>query len=222
MRKLLLAFRLLSAAPSRCETARGMLTLPPPASTATRWWGGAQVHSALQFLHPHSDFAHRYWADAVQAGDTVVDATAGNGHDTAALARFLAARGGGTLYACDVQPAALQASRERTRQALEAVGWTVSEGECRATDSDGGAELVMHWIHGSHENLLASLTERSVKLIVFNLGYLPGGDKAAADCIEILAFPCACQQPCHQLPCCILLADVSHQSVDDAKHTQTC
>ena len=151
--------------------------LPPTLAASPRWWGGAPVLSALQFLHPHSDFAHRYWTEILESGDVVVDATAGNGHDTSVLALALGARGGGTLYVCDVQTLALERSRVRVREALEAAGWSVAEGEGSAREVQTGASLELQWVLGSHDDLLASLAEASVRLVVFNLGYLPGGDK---------------------------------------------
>ena len=90
---------------------------------------------------------------AVQPGDTVVDATMGNGHDTLFLAEQVGP--GGRVYAFDIQPAAV----ESTRKLLEAHGL-----------SDRVTLLCR-----SHADL-AETVPAGVAAIVFNLGWLPGGD----------------------------------------------
>ena len=47
---------------------------------------------------------------AVQPGDTVVDATMGNGHDTLFLAEQVGAEG--RVYAFDIQESALESTRQ--------------------------------------------------------------------------------------------------------------
>ena len=153
-------------------------------------------------MHPHTDFAHRYWMAALTCGDMVVDATAGNGYDTAAIALGLGNAGGGTLLACDVQRSALDVAMPRVREALAAQGWRIlSDSGTSPAPSDGvvidewvahpsqatlsaegsiapcTGQLRVRWLHGSHVPLLASLAAMSTRLVVFNLGYLPGGDK---------------------------------------------
>ena len=98
------------------------------------------------------DLAHRYWAQLIQAGDLVVDATCGNGHDTLFLAQLVGNKG--LVYAYDIQPQAI----DRAKALLE---------------REGMASRVC-WKCESHENLCDILNPR---LIVFNLGYLPGSDK---------------------------------------------
>ena len=136
-------------------------------------------------LHPHTDFAHRYWENALQQGDTVVDATAGNGHDAAFLARALGRVGGGQLVCIDVQRMALERSQVRVRTALEEDGWDVANSGAddgwdvwRAIHRSGGKEVLVRWQLGCHATLLELVEPRSVRLVVFNLGYLPGGSKA--------------------------------------------
>ena len=88
---------------------------------------------------------------AVQAGDTVVDATMGNGHDTL----FLAQQAGhdGHVFAIDIQESALAS----TRKLLE---------------EHGVADRVT-LLCASHANLEA-LVPAPVSAVVFNLGWLPG------------------------------------------------
>ncbi len=94
--------------------------------------------------------AHDYWAAHLKKGDTCVDATAGRGKDTLFLCRLVGKEGRVTAF--DISPDALAS----TRTLLAA------EGE--------DATL----IEDSHANLLTYVS--SAKCVVFNLGYLPGGD----------------------------------------------
>jgi ubiquinone/menaquinone biosynthesis C-methylase UbiE len=92
--------------------------------------------------------------DWIRPGDTVIDATAGNGHDTV----FLAERVGptGKVLAFDVQDAAIAASRLRVEEA-------------------GTAARVE--FHRCSHALMGKFAEAgSVAAIMFNLGYLPGED----------------------------------------------
>mmetsp|Transcript_65082 Transcript_65082/g.108125 ORF Transcript_65082/g.108125 Transcript_65082/m.108125 type:complete len:270 (-) Transcript_65082:248-1057(-) len=144
-----------------------------------RNWNGAPVASPVHMLHPHTDIGHRIWRETLHSGDMVVDATAGNGHDTLVLTKALAAAGGGTLWACDIQAAALSATRQRLRNEL-AENWLFdneSEWKWSLQDRSSRAIVTVCWRHGCHVKLLESFPDVSVRLIVFNLGYLPGGDK---------------------------------------------
>mgnify|MGYP002626423586 FL=1 len=98
--------------------------------------------------------AHEVVSEAVRPGDTVVDATAGNGHDTLFLARLVGERG--KVIAFDVQPAAI----ESTRRQLEAAGVT--------------ERVELHC--ESHTHMASWAEADSVRAVMFNLGYLPGGD----------------------------------------------
>jgi len=86
-------------------------------------------------------------------GDRAIDATMGNGHDTALLCSLVGPEG--RVYAFDVQPTALEATRRRLAE----------EGIA------GQAELFLL----GHEHMREAVGE-PVKAIVFNLGWLPGGD----------------------------------------------
>ena len=86
-------------------------------------------------------------------GDRAIDATMGNGHDIALLCSLVGPEG--RVYAFDVQPAALEATRRRLAE----------EGLA------GQAELFLL----GHEHMRETVGE-PVKAIVFNLGWLPGGD----------------------------------------------
>jgi hypothetical protein len=99
-------------------------------------------------------FAQILWSNLIKRGDTIIDATLGNGHDTLALARLL--KGTGQLVGYDIQKISIQNTQTLLNKHL-----TYKE--------QRGITL----LHSSHE----CFTILEAKLIVYNLGYLPGGDK---------------------------------------------
>lgn len=99
--------------------------------------------------------AHEIVREVVGAGETGVDATAGNGHDTLFLADLVGE--GGRVVAFDVQQAAIESTRRRLEEA-------------------GLAGRVDLWCE-SHAGMVARV-ESGVAAVMFNLGYLPGGDHA--------------------------------------------
>lgn len=105
--------------------------------------------------HKVLDFAHRVVARVLRAGDHAVDATAGNGHDTVRLARAVGS--GGLVWAFDIQAEALKATRQRIGE--EGVGDRVT------------------LVRESHARL-EDYVPKGVRVAVFNLGYLPGGNRS--------------------------------------------
>jgi ubiquinone/menaquinone biosynthesis C-methylase UbiE len=110
---------------------------------------------------------HELLAEVVGPGDLVVDLTAGNGYDTLCLARLAGADG--QIIAFDIQPEAI----ESTRQRLAAAGFSprLHEGGERPLPRRGGIDLLA----AGHE-LLAEYLPAAPRAVVANLGYLPGGD----------------------------------------------
>jgi len=109
-------------------------------------------------ISPILEAAHAFAGGAVNEGDPVVDATVGNGHDTAFLAQAVGR--GGRVYGFDVQQAALDETRRRTADAKV---------ECDLTLFASGHESMRQRVpDGEHGRVAA---------VMFNLGYLPGGDK---------------------------------------------
>ena len=104
----------------------------------------------------HLDAAHALWQKILHENDTAIDATAGNGHDTLILSRIIKT---GKLYAIDIQQEALKKTKEKIEQA-----------------NPGYDQIV--YINASHAHFPSSIPLHSVRLIVYNLGYLPGGDKS--------------------------------------------
>ena len=98
--------------------------------------------------------AHAFLREHVKSGDFCIDATAGRGYDTAFLAELVGETG--KVLAFDIQDSAI----ESTNALLE------SRGLRRRVTT----------ILDSHSNMASYAEEETVDAIVFNLGYLPGGD----------------------------------------------
>ena len=115
------------------------------------------------WLPESREFVHGLAVRALAPGGFAVDGTVGNGHDTVMLAG--AAGAAGRVFGFDIQPAAVATTRERLR-------------------AGGLADRVILFEAG-HERLaelLPSEVRGALRVAVFNLGYLPGGDKALITC----------------------------------------
>lgn len=98
--------------------------------------------------------AHRFVAEHVRPGDFCIDATAGRGRDTVFLCELVGLRG--HVLAVDIQPQAVEATR--------------------ALVTEHGFSSVADVQCDSHSNLLQYAAPESVDCIMFNFGWLPGGD----------------------------------------------
>lgn len=101
--------------------------------------------------------AHRLAGRAVSKGGLAIDATVGNGHDTLFLARTVGAEG--RVVGFDIQRAALKETRRRVGAEAPDVSLTL--------------------VQAGHETMAEHLPTRDageVEAVMFNLGYLPGGD----------------------------------------------
>jgi predicted methyltransferase len=102
--------------------------------------------------------AHQMVEAVLELGDITIDATVGNGHDTLFLATRVGAMG--KVYGFDIQQEALDATYQRLQEAGQAV------------------QLSLY--HAGHEAMAVVLPESvagRVTAVMFNLGYLPGGDR---------------------------------------------
>ena len=109
--------------------------------------------------------AHDLIADVAAPGDCVIDATMGNGHDTLFLARCVGHHG--HVYALDIQQQALEQTAARLEQE--------------------GVSRHVTLIRGSHAelvDLLPGSMHGKASVVVFNLGYLPGGEKSITTTAE--------------------------------------
>lgn len=103
-------------------------------------------------------FANSLLQRVVKNGDIAVDATVGNGYDTLFLAKLVGESG--KVYGFDVQEDAIFASMERLKT------------------QDMSERVTL--FHSGHEHLLNKIPlihHGKITGAIFNLGYLPGGDK---------------------------------------------
>lgn len=114
------------------------------------------MRSHFPLFHSHLDLAHHYWKRLVREDDLLIDATCGNGHDALCLAKLKPK----LLYAIDIQPQALASA----------------QGLLSQLTADERAHV--KFIEGSHVRFPEEIAPETVKLCVYNLGYLPGGDKS--------------------------------------------
>lgn len=98
------------------------------------------------------NYAKHIWEEKLNPYDIVIDATAGNGHDSLYLAQIVIK---GHVYAVDIQKEALLATDDRLKS--------------HKIDNVS--------LHQMNHKDLRELTDKKIKLIHFNLGYLPTGDK---------------------------------------------
>ncbi len=101
-----------------------------------------------------TDLAHELVRLVLRPGDAAIDATAGNGHDTLFLAQAVGVTG--HVFSFDIQAEAIVRTRQRLAEAkIE--------------------NVTLH--QASHARMGESVT-MPIRAVMFNLGYLPGGDKS--------------------------------------------
>jgi SAM-dependent methyltransferase len=107
------------------------------------------------------DAAHQCASEGLSGGDLAIDATVGNGHDTLFLLRQVGASG--RVIGVDIQADALSATRARVH------------------DADAALLGRLRLVHDGHEAMRTHVEPADVGgvgAVMFNLGYLPGGDHA--------------------------------------------
>ena len=104
-----------------------------------------------------TEYCHHILEEYIEEGDICIDATAGNGGDTEFLCKKVGETG--KVYAFDVQEMAIAHTRERLERA----------------NLSARAELILD----GHEKMQTYVKEEA-KAIIFNFGYLPGGDHEIA------------------------------------------
>lgn len=123
--------------------------------------------SATTQLTDMAQWSHHFAREILLPGDLAVDLTAGRGHDCLFLAECVDSNHTGCVLAFDIQAEAIASSLER----LENNGITAS---CISRPQQIAAPGTF-LINASHERLPLFLP-RPPKVILGNLGYLPGGD----------------------------------------------
>lgn len=105
-----------------------------------------------------TQWCSRFIEEQVKEGDICIDATMGNGNDTLLLSRL--AGPDGQVLAFDIQEQALQAARQKLLRENAPANYTL--------------------FLESHTHMADHVKPDSVSCIVFNFGYLPGGDHSLA------------------------------------------
>ena len=103
--------------------------------------------------------AHAIISDYVTGNVIAIDATLGNGHDTLFLAKKIGTQG--SLFGFDTQQKAVDSTR------------------CRLENEELTDNIILYTL--SHDQMATCIPEHfhgKVKVIMFNLGYLPGSDKS--------------------------------------------
>lgn len=128
----------------------------------------------------------------IRSGCTVIDATCGNGHDTLAMAKRLwpeqtnaSAAGGAREANADAGAKAAEATGDAGRLvAFDLQDSAIHHTRQLLVDEGFGLQLdtgCIALIHDSHANMREYIQDdaasQPVCLVMFNLGYLPGGDK---------------------------------------------
>ena len=98
--------------------------------------------------------AHKFVSEHVKPGDFCIDATAGKGRDTAFLCDLV--KETGKVLAFDIQPDAIR--------------------QTQALISEKGYDQMATAILDSHSNMEQYAEPETVDCIMFNFGWLPGGD----------------------------------------------
>lgn len=104
------------------------------------------------------NYAHHLLEESINKGETVIDATCGNGNDTLFLSKIVGNEG--HVLAFDIQEQAI----ENTKQLIQANNFEN-----------------VSFINDSHAQIAEYLSEEMNGKIggaIFNLGYLPKGDKS--------------------------------------------
>eukprot|EP00898_Chlorokybus_atmophyticus_P001334 jgi/Chlat1/2200/Chrsp17S08748 len=171
-----LPLRLALVHSGRCKRSRARVgSLCPAAAqhttTATSVVGSVKLGEDSRHLEQLvlegarvTHLAHCIWQRVLRPGDMVIDATAGNGHDTLKLARTVlhSSLDGseelcGMVHALDIQEDAISTTKWRLQENL----------------TSAQMERV-HFTRCCHSQLDNMFQANTARLVCFNLGYLPG------------------------------------------------
>lgn len=133
------------------------------------------ISSAIKKPTSLVKLAHELIQPHLKSGDTVIDATVGNGHDTKFLLDLIKPHG--MLFGFDIQQSAI----ESTQTLINAT----SNPECMMLICANHAQMRKH---------IPIMYHGKISAVMFNLGYLPSGNKQIITKTEssLLALTCAC------------------------------
>ena len=105
------------------------------------------------------NIAHNLLKNKLLLGDIAIDATVGNGYDSLFLVEQVSPCG--LVFGFDIQKTAIESTKNKIQQTRYP--------EC------------LKLIHASHADMIINIPLKyhgDISVIIFNLGYLPGGDKS--------------------------------------------
>ncbi len=112
-------------------------------------------------LLSHIDLAHSLWLKHLRPGNNAIDATCGRGKDSLLIAQRILSEGTGKLVCMDIQDDAISSTKTLLEDHLTPQQFQRVE-----------------FFQQSHIEFPQSLETLSIHLIIYNLGYLPGGEKS--------------------------------------------
>jgi Putative rRNA methylase len=112
------------------------------------------------FYKEHLKYLHNFWNKTLVKGDIVVDATIGNGYDSLYLSKLVLSEDKGFVFGYDIQKIAIENTILKLKENLP-------ESSLKR----------IKLFNQSHESFL-NLNAKNIKLITYNLGYLPRSDKS--------------------------------------------
>ncbi|MCG7335572.1 methyltransferase domain-containing protein [Sporosarcina sp. ACRSM] len=121
-------------------------------------------------------FSKYLLSETIEADETVVDATAGNGNDTLFLAEHVGEKG--HVFAFDIQQAALDSTAERLGELNERVSLILDSHdnvEQYVTGPIGGAVFNLGYLPYSNDLSIVTKPETTIKAIHMLLGLLKKG-----------------------------------------------
>lgn len=113
-----------------------------------------KVKSHFPLFQTPVDLAHSYWEKLLQPKDWVIDATCGNGKDALKLAQIVSEGG---VIALDIQKIALETTEALLETHLNSKNY--------------------YLFLQDHKDFPEIALATPIRLVVYNFGYLPGGDK---------------------------------------------
>lgn len=126
-----------------------------------------------------TQMAHDQVRAIVRAGDVVIDATAGNGHDTLFLMQLVGPTG--VAYSFDIQQVAI----DRTCRRVDDF-YSISDNHKQRPEL-----IALCQNHSRISEFIGEAHKGKIACVMFNLGYLPSGDKSivtsSADTLRSIA-----------------------------------
>ncbi len=113
------------------------------------------------FLLSHIDLAHSLWLKHLRPGNNVIDATCGRGKDALLIAKNILSNETGKLVCMDIQDDAISSTKNLLKDHLSPQQFQRVE-----------------FCQQSHIEFPQFLETIPIHLIIYNLGYLPGGKKS--------------------------------------------